>query len=64
MDWGGAQWLVIFWLFMRALLHGARLMGVIHYSPPVSRSKLADYSGARMFDLTLLVVLWWGGFFP
>lgn len=61
-EWGGAQWLVIFFLALRALLGAAKAYGYITFVPK-PQTPAAEYWGKRMTDAMVVAVLWWGGFF-
>ena len=63
--WGGAQWLVIFYFALRAVLHALRLYGILALdtSKLETRSPVAAFFGTRFADAASLAVLWWGGFF-
>lgn len=62
MEWGGAQWLIVFYLTLRAMLGLSVWWGflVIPERPETLRSK---FWGARIRDISLVAVLAWGGFF-
>ncbi|HMF69692.1 MAG TPA: hypothetical protein VK602_19025 [Phyllobacterium sp.] len=62
MTWGGAQWLVIFFIVLRALIGAAKANGSITFVPR-PQTPAQQYFGQRIGDAILLAVLWWGGFF-
>jgi len=62
MTWGGAQWLVIFFVALRALLGAAKAYGNLVFTPQ-KQTPAQEYIGKRVGDAILLTVLWWGGFF-
>lgn len=62
MTWGGAQWLVVFFVALRVCLGMLKLAGLITLNPR-PQSPTGEYLGHRMGDAVLLGVLYWGGFF-
>lgn len=60
--WGGAQWLVIFLMLVRALIGAAKAYGSITFVPR-PQTPAAEYFSGRFIDLLWLTILWWGGFF-
>ena len=62
MTWGGAQWLVVFFIALRVLIGAAKVNGTITIVPQTLTPK-QEYIRGRVSDALLLVILWWGGFF-
>lgn len=62
MTWGGAQWLVIFFVFTRALLGAAVVTNKVRL-PVKETTPLERYRNSRIGDAVAMLILIWGGFF-
>jgi hypothetical protein len=62
-DWGGAQWLVLFLMFVRAVAGIGVASGRLKFEAKPTDSKVGTYLGRRVSDVVLLGILLWGGFF-
>ena len=63
-DWGGAQWLIIFLLAIRAFTGLAVVSGQITFRQSGPQfGNVGQYVGKRVMDGLFLAVLVWGGFF-
>lgn len=66
-DWGGAQWVLLTWVFMMNLMVPAvlRAGGVTGKDGQrASATKWAGFYLSKVISATALItVLWWGGFF-
>ena len=60
-DWGGAQWLIIFILVLRAIFGVARASGRMHLTGATELT-WRGWCSNRFWDLTMVLILWWGGF--
>lgn len=61
--WGGAQWLVIFVMCVRAFLGLCVAIGSLTIREPTNRhGKFGKYVGNRFSDVVLVAILIWGGF--
>lgn len=63
-DWGGAQWLIVFLLAVRAFIGLAAVTGQITVRQSDAQfGKVGQYIGKRVIDGLFLATLVWGGFF-
>lgn len=61
MDWGGAQWFLLFLVAFRALT-GLLIAGGVLTVTRAPPSKLSDYISNRFVDAIFVLIIWWGGF--
>jgi len=62
-DWGGAQWLMAFWIGFWSIASLISVAGMVEM--PKLKPFRRGYSwwiGQRLADATFVAVLWWGGF--
>jgi hypothetical protein len=63
MEWGGAQWLMVFLFAIRAIIGLAFATGQLTFNEPRNQfGRVGQYIGARIVDCVLIVILVWGGF--
>jgi len=58
--WGGAQWILAFWLVLRVTMFP--VIGTMLKDDAKPSSRGVRYTTIVLSVATLIVVLWWGGF--